>query len=394
MALGTNLSAIWITVANGWMQNPTGAVFNTETMRMEVVDFMAVVFNPVAQAKFVHTVSAGYVTGAVFVMAISALFLLRNKHKDLARRSFAVAAAFGLLSSLSVVVLGDEWLRRQRTPEDEAGRDRSDVGDRACAGRLHRLRHPEPGHPPERLRGEDPLPDGPDRHPFVEPADSGHPELVERAEHRVRGGQLAYGALERLRANKNDVEAREMFDRHWQDLGHGLLLKRYRDDILNATPQEISQAAMDTVPRVMPLFWTFRVMAGLGFYLIAFFALAFYYSCRNNFRDKRWFLKLAVWTLPAPWIAIECGWFVAEYGRQPWAVDGVLPTFYAASGLALHEIVLTLAGFTAIYTALIVVEIKLMLKAIRKGPDELLPSLQSPQPHASHNASAPVAGQA
>lgn len=116
-------------------------------------------------------------------------------------------------------------------------------------------------------------------------------ELVERAEHRVRGGQLAYGALERLRANKNDVEAREMFDRHWQDLGHGLLLKRYRDDILNATPQEISQAAMDTVPRVMPLFWTFRVMAGLGFYLIAFFALAFYYSCRNNFQDKRWFLQ-------------------------------------------------------------------------------------------------------
>ncbi len=85
---------------------------------------------------------------------------------------------------------------------------------------------------------------------------------------------------------------------------------------------------------------------------------------------------------------------MAEYGRQPWAVDGVLPTFYAASGLALHEIVLTLAGFTAIYTALIVVEIKLMLKAIRKGPDEVLPSLQSPQPHASHNASAPAAGQA
>ena len=394
MALGTNLSAIWILVANGWMQNPTGAVFNPETMRMEVVDFMAVVFNPVAQAKFVHTVSAGYVTGAVFVMAISALFLLRNKHKDLARRSFAVAAAFGLLSSLSVVVLGDERLRRQRTPEDEAGRDRSDVGDRACAGRLHRLRHPQPGDPPERLRGEDPYLMGLIATRSLNQPIPGILELVERAEHRVRGGQLAYGALERLRANKNDVEAREMFDRHWQDLGHGLLLKRYRDDILNATPQEISQAAMDTVPRVMPLFWTFRVMAGLGFYLIAFFALAFYYSCRNNFQDKRWFLKLALWTLPAPWIAIECGWFVAEYGRQPWAVDGVLPTFYAASGLALHEIVLTLAGFTAIYTALIVVEIKLMLKAIRKGPDEVLPSLQSPQPHASHNASAPAAGQA
>ncbi|WP_295961791.1 cytochrome ubiquinol oxidase subunit I, partial [uncultured Xanthomonas sp.] len=108
MALGTNLSAVWILIANGWMQNPTGAVFNPDTMRMEVVDFMAVVFNPVAQAKFVHTVSAGYVTGAVFVMSISALYLLRGKHRDIARRSFAVAAAFGLASSLSVVVLGDE----------------------------------------------------------------------------------------------------------------------------------------------------------------------------------------------------------------------------------------------------------------------------------------------
>ncbi|WP_196479653.1 cytochrome ubiquinol oxidase subunit I, partial [Xanthomonas translucens] len=108
MALGTNLSAVWILIANGWMQNPTGAVFNPDTMRMEVADFMAVVFNPVAQAKFVHTVSAGYVTGAVFVMSISALFLLRGTHRDIARRSFAVAAAFGLASSLSVVVLGDE----------------------------------------------------------------------------------------------------------------------------------------------------------------------------------------------------------------------------------------------------------------------------------------------
>ncbi|MBH1660777.1 cytochrome ubiquinol oxidase subunit I [Stenotrophomonas maltophilia] len=395
MALGTNLSAIWILIANGWMQNPTGAVFNPETMRMEVVDFMAVVFNPVAQAKFVHTVSAGYVTGAVFVMAISALFLLRNKHKDLARRSFAVAAAFGLLSSLSVVVLGDE--------SGYAASEHQKMKLAAIEAMWETERAPADftafGIPNQETHQNDYAVKIPYLMGLIATRSLNQPipgilELVERAEHRVRGGQLAYGALERLRANKNDVEAREMFDRHWQDLGHGLLLKRYRDDILNATPQEISQAAMDTVPRVMPLFWTFRVMAGLGFYLIAFFALAFYYSCRNNFQDKRWFLKLALWTLPAPWIAIECGWFVAEYGRQPWAVDGVLPTFYAASGLALHEIVLTLAGFTAIYTALIVVEIKRMRKAIRKGPDEVLPSLQSPQPHASHNASAPAAGQA
>ena len=108
LAIGTNLSALWILIANGWMQYPVGAHFNVDTMRMEVTDFSAVLFNPVAQAKFVHTVSAGYVTGSVFVLAVSAYYLLRGRHRELARRSMTVAASFGLASALSVVVLGDE----------------------------------------------------------------------------------------------------------------------------------------------------------------------------------------------------------------------------------------------------------------------------------------------
>ncbi len=393
MALGTNLSAVWILIANGWMQNPTGAVFNPDTMRMEVVDFAAVLFNPVAQAKFVHTVSAGYVTGAIFVMSISALYLLRNKHKDMARRSFAVAAAFGLLSSLSVVVLGDE--------SGYAASEHQKMKLAAIEAMWETERAPADftafGIPNQTTHQNDYAIKIPYLMGLIATRSLDQPipgilELVDRAEHRIRGGQLAYGALERIKKDKTDLQAREMFDRHWQDLGHGLLLKRYREDILNATPEEISKAAMDTVPRVAPLFWTFRIMAGLGFYLIAFFALAFYFSCRNTFQDKRWFLKLAVWSLPAPWIAIECGWFVAEYGRQPWAVDGVLPTFYAASGLALHEILTTLAVFTALYTVLLVIEIKLMLKAIRTGPDDILPTLQADIRPVSHTAAA--AGQA
>src|SRR6204780_518607 len=108
LALGTNLSALWILIANAWMQNPVGARFNIDTMRMEVTDFSAVIFNPVAQAKFVHTLSAGYVTGAVFVMAISAWYLLKGRHREMALRSMTVAASFGLAGALSVVVLGDE----------------------------------------------------------------------------------------------------------------------------------------------------------------------------------------------------------------------------------------------------------------------------------------------
>ena len=378
MALGTNLSALWILIANGWMQYPVGAVFNPETMRMEVVDFMAVLFNPVAQAKFVHTVSAGYVTGAMFVMSISAFYMLRGKHRDLARRSFAVAAAFGLLASISVAVLGDEsgYLSGEHQSMKLAAIEAMWETEPAPAS-FTAFAIPDQQAQRNHYEVHIPYVMGLIATRSLDQEIPGILELVERAEQRVKGGQIAYAALQRIRADKNDVEAREVFDRHWQDLGHGLLLKRYRDDIGNATPEEIAQAAVDTVPTVAPLFWTFRAMVGIGFYLIGFFAVAFYFSCRNNFEDKKLFLKIALWSLPLPWIAIECGWFIAEYGRQPWAVDGVLPTFYAASGLALYEILASLIGFVAIYTVLMVIEIKLMLKAIGKGPDQVLPALQA-----------------
>ncbi|MCC5085582.1 cytochrome ubiquinol oxidase subunit I [Xanthomonas campestris] len=393
MALGTNLSALWILIANGWMQNPTGAVFNPDTMRMEVVDFMAVLFNPVAQAKFVHTVSAGYVTGAMFVMSISALFLLRGTHRELARRSFAVAAAFGLFSALSVVVLGDE--------SGYAANEHQKMKLAAIEAMWETEAAPANftafGIPNQTTHRNDyaiqlPYLMGLVATRSLDQQIPGILDLVKRAEHRIRGGQIAYGALQRLRADKHDVEARKVFNAHWQDLGHGLLLKRYRDDIGNATPEQIAQAAMDTVPRVLPLFWTFRVMAALGFYLIAFFAAAFWFSCKHTFEDKRWFLTVALWSLPAPWIAIECGWFVAEYGRQPWAVEGVLPTFYAASGLALHQILLSLGGFVALYTVLLIIEIKLMLKAIRKGPDAFFPALRDTTSPAPTHAGDALAG--
>ena len=153
VALGANFSALWILIANGWMQNPVGATFNPDTMRMEVTDFVAVIFNPVAQAKFVHTVSAGYVTGAVFVLAISALFLLRGRHVELAKRSMVVAASFGLaVGAVGRRARRRERLCRDRAPEDEDRRDGGDVGDRAGAGRAHALRHSRRRRPPG-LRG-------------------------------------------------------------------------------------------------------------------------------------------------------------------------------------------------------------------------------------------------
>ncbi len=376
VALGANFSALWILIANGWMQNPTGAVFNPDTMRMEIVDFAAVLFNPVAQAKFVHTVSAGYVTGAVFVMAISAWYLLRGRHRDFARRSMAVAASFGLASALSVVVLGDEsgYAATEHQKMKLAAIEAMWHTEQAPAG-FTVFSIPDQDSQTNRFEIKLPYLLGLIATRSVDTELPGILELVERAAVRIVNGQKAYAALERLRADRTDAQARAEFEAHWPDLGHALLLKRYREDIGNASNEQIAQAAMDTVPRVAPLFWTFRAMAGIGFYLIAFFAVAFWLATTGRMESKRWFLYAALWSLPLPWIAIECGWFVAEYGRQPWAVEGVLPTFYAASGIKLYEIALSLAGFIALYTVLAVVEIRLMLHSVRKGPDELLPHL-------------------
>jgi cytochrome d ubiquinol oxidase subunit I len=197
-------------------------------------------------------------------------------------------------------------------------------------------------------------------------------DLVDMAERRIENGIKASVDLDRVRANPNDAEAREAFNANWQDLGYGLLLKRYRDDIQNATPQEIRKAAEDTIPSVGTLFWSFRLMVALGFYFIAFFAVAFVLASMHRIHQytNRTLLKIAVISLPLPWIAIEAGWIVAEYGRQPWAIEGVLPTFYAASNLTMTDLVISLGFFLTVYTALLVVMIWLMVRTVKAGPKE------------------------
>ena len=372
VALGANFSALWILVANGWMQNPVGSKFNPDTMRMEITDFMAVVFNPVAQAKFVHTVSAGYLCGAVFVLAISALYLVRGKHVELAKRSAVVAVSFGLASALSVVVLGDE-----------SGYVATEHQKMKIAA-LEAMYHTEPAPASWSLLaipGEDGRPVFSLSVPWVGGLITtrsfteelpGIDELVDRAQDRIRTGMVAYTALQDIRADGSDEAARAVFEEHWPDLGYALLLKKYREDVENATDAEIAMAAADTVPGVWPLFWTFRIMMGLGFFYIAFFALWFYRASRGWIDTNKPLLWFTVFLLPTPWIAIESGWFIAEFGRQPWVVEGVLPTFYAASGLTVLDLVLSLSFFVLLYTVLFVIMVMLMIRIVRAGPKDKL----------------------
>ena len=142
----------------------------------------------------------------------------------------------------------------------------------------------------------------------------------------------------------------------------------------HATPEQIRKAALDTVPPVGPLFWSFRVMVGLGMFFILLTGTFFILSTRRTLDKHRWLLKLAVFAIPLPWVAIEAGWIVAEVGRQPWVIEGVLPTAVAVSNLGATTLLITIAGFAAIYTVLLIIEMKLMLKAIRKGPEETAPA--------------------
>ncbi len=383
-ALGTNLSALWILIANGWMQNPVGAVFNPQTMRMEVNDFGAVLTNPVAQAKFVHTVSAGYVCAALFVLGIAAWYLLKGRHIALAKRSMTVAAAFGLAGALSVVVLGDEsgYLSGEH--------------QRMKLAAIEGMWETEPapasftaiGFPDQEARETHyaihiPWVMGLIGTRSLDTELQGINDLVKHAEVLIRDGIKAYDALEQIRAAGSTTtiapELKEQFEANGKALGYALLLKRYVDDPRQATDAQIAKAASDTIPQVWPLFWSFRIMVVLGFFFIALMAVFFYLASRHQLDKHRWLLHVAVWSIPLPWVAIECGWFVAEFGRQPWIIEGVLPTAVAASNLGVTTLLITLLGFIAIYTVLLIIEMKLMFKAIKKGP-ELEPEQKEEQP--------------
>ncbi|WP_087026108.1 cytochrome ubiquinol oxidase subunit I [Thaumasiovibrio subtropicus] len=372
VALGSNFSALWILVANGWMQNPVGAEFNFETMRMEMVSFSEVVLNPVAQVKFVHTVASGYTCGAVFVLAISSYYLLKGRDIPFARRSFAIASSFGIAAILSTIVLGDE-----------SGYELGDVQKVKLAA-IEAEWHTEPAPAaftvvglPNQDRMET---DFAIKIPYVmgiiatrsfDKEVTGLRELKAEHEDRIRNGMIAYELLEKLRSGEKTPEVKAAFDEVKGDLGYGFLLKPYTDNVVDATDEQIAQAADDSIPTVWPLFWSFRIMVGCGMIMLFVIGAAFIQTCRHKITEKKWVLKACLYSLPLPWIAIEAGWFVAEYGRQPWAVGEVLPVSMAVSQLSVGEVWTSMLAICGLYTVFLIAEVYLMLKFARLGPSSL-----------------------
>ena len=372
VAFATSLSALWILIANAWMQHPLGSFFNIETLRMEMQSFAEVFFNPVAQVKFVHTVAAGYVTGAMFVLGISAWYLLQRRDLGFARRSFSIAAAFGLASILSVIVLGDEsGYTDGEVQKIKLAAIEAEWETEPAPASFTLFALPDQETQRNDFAVEIPYVLGIIATRSIDEPVLGLKDLREHSEDRIRSGMIAYEQVQKMRAGDKGEGTRALFAAHQADLGYGLLLKKYTENPATAAEPLIQKAADDTIPEVAPLFWSFRIMVAAGFAMLFIFGMSFYY-CATRVADRRpWLLKLAVFSIPLPWIAVETGWFVAEYGRQPWTISGVLPTHLSVSTLSANELWFSISGFVFFYTALLAIELYLMIKYVRLGPSSL-----------------------
>ena len=372
-ALGANLSALWILVANGFMQNPVGAYFDPLTLRMQLDSFASLIFNPDAQNKFVHTTAAGYATASLFVMGISAWYMLKGRHLAMAQRSFRLASIFGVISIFAVITLGDAlgYLDAKVQPGKLAAMEAIWETEGVPAGfnliafpsqeerrNLFALKIPYVLTPLVTHTLTDKLP--------------GIKEIQAASMERIKNGIPALEALKTLSGTPGDTQALQQFQRHKEDLGYAMLLQRFSpdQDVSKATPDDIQQAALDSVPYVPVIFWTFRLMVGAGFAMLTLLILSAYYSLRNLVQEKRWLLKTALWMIPVPFMASEAGWLTAEMGRQPWAVYGMLPTWNAASSHSPAYMIFSLGGFVLLYSLFICVEMFLMFRVARQGPEE------------------------
>ena len=370
VAIGSNLSAFWILVANGWMQYPVGATFNPETARNEMTSFFDVALNSFPAAKFVHTTSSGFVVSSLFVLGVSAWFLARKEHLDFAKKSFAVGAVFGLLSSLFVAFSGDEsaYQVAQKQPMKLAAMEGLYRGETDAAIVAFGV-----------LDGDKKLGDGKEGFKFeisvpyalgvmanrdfgkftpgIEDLVYGNSEHgIEGVGAKIERGKAAVSALADFSAARKVGDAEKMqksraiLEKKMKDFGYGYL-----------------DAPEDAVPPVATTFYSFHIMVVLGSYFTLLFALGWYMVAKKRIEEYPLFLRVCTWSIPLAYIAAEAGWTVAEVGRQPWAIQDLMPVTVAATELAGANVMISFWLFAALFTLLLAAEVKIMLKQIKLG---------------------------
>ncbi|MBP7496938.1 MAG: cytochrome ubiquinol oxidase subunit I [Bacteroidales bacterium] len=366
--IGANLSAYWILVANAWMQYPTGMYFNPDTARNEMIDFAAVAFNAFAINKFLHTIGSGFIVGALFVAGISAWFILKNKNITLAKKSIKIAALFGLFASLFVAFTGDgsAYQVAQKQPMKLAALEGLYKGKTNAGLVVLGMTNPakKPGNNEKEyifsLEAPQLLSLLAKRNagsfvPGIEDLLYGNDKEGIRANaEKIAKGKEAIAALAVYKQAKKEgnrvvmQEALYNFEDNYHYMGYGYFDK----------PEE-------TVPAVGLLFYSFRIMVGLGFFFIFLFILLIIYSFKDKLINKRWLLLAALWSIPLGYLSSQLGWIVAEMGRQPFAIQDLLPVKVATSAINSGSVITTFFIFALLFTILLIVEIKIMLKQIK-----------------------------
>ncbi|MGD9655068.1 MAG: cytochrome ubiquinol oxidase subunit I [Sulfuricurvum sp.] len=371
VAIGTNLSALWILVANGWMQHPVGMNFNPDAMRYEMGNFWDVIFSPVAVAKFLHTIGGGYVTAAIFVVGVSAWFLIRGRETQFARRSIIVGASFGLFASIFLLLSGDESAHQvaQKQPMKLAAMEGLYTGEGRAGIVAFGILNPdkEIGDDKPEFFGDIQIPYAlsilgyHDINAFVPGINdliSGNSKFdVMSAGEKIARGQSALSELsayhDAKKAGDTETAAAHLraFDANESYMGYG----HFTD------PKQ-------TVPPIALTFYSFHLMVGLGSFFIVLFIVLLYLSMTNELIRVRWALWITFLSIPLGFIACEAGWIVAEVGRQPWVIQDLLPTMKGVSALSSQSVQITFWMFAALFTALLIAEVKIMVSAIAKGP--------------------------
>lgn len=379
-AIGSNLSALWILVANGWMQNPVGMQFNPDTARNEMADFFEVLFNPAAVNKFLHTIFSSYILAAIFVVGISAWFLLKKKDLLFAKRSIVVAAIFGLVFSVMTIFTGDESAREisKSQPMKFAS--------------MEGLYHGTTNAPLVAfgILKDAPTIENPEKKDFAFKVeipgmlsymanlkfDSFVPGIYDLVHGNVDQGIISYSE----KINRGLVARNTLSEYKLALKGNDAVLtdslrsnfenKEWMESYFKYFGYSYFSNPHDIIPNVPITFYSFHIMVILGGYFMALFIIVLFFVMKDTLAGKRWLLWIALWTMPLAYLASESGWVIAEMGRQPWVIQDLMPTMTAVSNIDSNSVIITFWLFFAVFTALLIAEIKIMLKQIKIGPNE------------------------
>jgi len=381
--LGATLSAIWILVANAWMQFPDGMTFNPITVRNEMTDFWSVLLSPVAINKFLHTVTSSWIVGAAFVVGVSSWFILKKRELELARVSIQIAVVIGFTGTVFAIFTGDGSARQvaQKQPmklaameglyEGKAGKGLVLFGmldpakksyDDTIDPFLFRIEMP---YALSYLSFRDFKAFVPGITDLMEGGYAGitargKQEITLSVEEKMARGQKALQALADFKLAKkanNDSLAniyRQTLEENYDYFGYGFIKDK-----------------KEVIPNVALTFYAFRIMVLLGLFFLIFFVFMWYMNQKDKLKNQKWLLWLSVLAIPLAYICSESGWIVSEVGRQPWVIQDIMPTFAAVSNIEVGSVKTTFLLFAILFAVLLIAEVSIMIKAIKKGPENV-----------------------